>query len=319
MINLKHPINNISLKATKEGLVDDNNKVIYPLKNGAYRLAGDTNYTDNFGKQWNKFKRTQIDKYSGSGHSELRFFEETEWDKVEMDGQNVLEVGSGAGRFSQIVLDHTNANLFSVDYSSAVEANFNNNGPNSRLRLFQASVYEMPFEKGSFDKVFCLGVLQHTPDVKKSVESLIDMVKPGGQLVVDFYPYNGWWTKLNGKYMLRPFLKNMNHDKLMKLIDKHVDWMFSLSRFFEKIGIAKITNRFIPIVGYDTFPSDLPKEQIREWCVLDTFDMFSPAYDQPQKVNDIVKYFKDKGMKNVWGGRVSFNKNNYAMVVRGTK
>jgi len=33
--------------------------------------------------------------------------------------------------------------------------------------LFQASIYELPFAPRQFDKVFCFGVLQHTPDFKK--------------------------------------------------------------------------------------------------------------------------------------------------------
>jgi cyclopropane fatty-acyl-phospholipid synthase-like methyltransferase len=91
--------------------------------------------------------------------SKTRFFAETNWDKEDLTGKNILEVGSGAGRFTQIILDHTNANLYSVDYSNAVEANYKNNGPHQRLQLFQASIYEMPFAKAQFDKVICIGVL----------------------------------------------------------------------------------------------------------------------------------------------------------------
>ena len=120
----------------------------------------------------------------------------------------MLEVGSGAGRFSQVILDYTKANLYSVDYSNAVEANFKNNGHHKdRFHLYQASVYDMPFAKGQFDKVFCFGVIQHTPDVQKTVQSLITMAKPGAEVIVDFYPIKGWWTKLQAKYSLRYFTK----------------------------------------------------------------------------------------------------------------
>ncbi|RZL40985.1 MAG: class I SAM-dependent methyltransferase, partial [Pedobacter sp.] len=94
-----------------------------------------------------------------------------------------------------------------------------------RLKIFQASIYELPFEKESFDKVFCFGVLQHTPDFNKSVQCLIEMVKPGGELVVDFYPIKGWWTKIHAKYFLRPITKRMDQKKLLKLIENNVDLM----------------------------------------------------------------------------------------------
>ena len=59
-----------------------------------------------------------------------------------------------------------------------------------------------------------MGVLQHTPDFEASVKALIKKAKPGGEIVVDFYPVNGWWTKLNAKYLLRPFIKRLSHARL---------------------------------------------------------------------------------------------------------
>jgi SAM-dependent methyltransferase len=262
---------------------------------------------------------TQVDKASKLQISKTRFFAETNWDKEDLTGKNILEVGSGAGRFTQILLDHTNANVYSVDYSNAVEANFQNNGPNERLQLFQASIYEMPFAKAQFDKVLCLGVLQHTPDFEQSVKALIEMVKPGGQLVVDFYGVNGFWTKLHAKYMYRPFTKKMTHEKLYSLIENNIDWMIKTSLFFSKIGLGKIFNRFIPICDIEgTLPTDVPYQQLREWCVLDTFDMFSPEYDNPQKIKTVSSWFKKYGMDDVWGGKIGYE-NCIASVVKGTK
>jgi 2-polyprenyl-3-methyl-5-hydroxy-6-metoxy-1,4-benzoquinol methylase len=317
-IQLVNPFNKNLLSLAAEGLVE-NCALIFPKKNGAYRIVSDNNYTENFGYQWNKFVGTQVDKASKLQISKTRFFAETNWDKEDLTGKNILEVGSGAGRFTQILLDHTNANVYSVDYSNAVEANFQNNGPNERLQLFQASIYEMPFAKAQFDKVLCLGVLQHTPDFEQSVKALIEMVKPGGQLVVDFYGVNGFWTKLHAKYMYRPFTKKMTHEKLYSLIENNIGWMIKTSLFFSKIGLGKIFNRFIPICDIEgTLPTDVPYQQLREWCVLDTFDMFSPEYDNPQKIKTVSSWFKKYGMDDVWGGKIGYE-NCIASVVKGTK
>ena len=317
-ILLVNPYNKKPLQVTVDGLLDaDNNR--FPLKNGAYKIVNDNNYTDNFGYQWNLFAGTQIDKSTDIQLSYKRFFAQTGWDKEDLSGKNVLEVGSGAGRFTQIVLDHTKANLYSVDYSNAVEANFKNNGPHERLQLYQASVYELPFAPAQFDKVFCFGVLQHTPDVEKTVLSLVEMLKPGGELVVDFYPISGWWTKLHAKYILRPFTKKMDNATLYQKIDKHADGLIKAYRFFSKIGIGKFTNRFLPICDIDgTLPANLSKEKLREMVVLDTFDMFSPQYDQPQKIKTVVNWFKKYGMAGVWGGYIYEGKFK-AAVVKGKK
>ena len=317
-IELVNPFNGRKLLPTSNGLTD-NSEVIFPNENGAYRIVQDDNYSENFGYQWNRFAGTQIDKTSKLDISKKRFFAETGWDTEDLTGKNILEVGSGAGRFTQIMLDCTGADVYSVDYSNAVEANFKNNGPDERLHLFQASIYEMPFVAGQFDKVVCLGVLQHTPDVAKSIAALVSMAKPGAEIVVDFYPITGWWTKLSAKYLLRPYSKKMSHEKLYKKIDNNIDWLIKTSRFFSRIGLGRVLNRFLPICDIEgTLPKGLPKDQLRELCVLDTFDMYSPQYDQPQKIKDVVKYFEEHGVKDVWGGFIHYD-NCRAAVVKGKK
>jgi 2-polyprenyl-3-methyl-5-hydroxy-6-metoxy-1,4-benzoquinol methylase len=317
-IQLYNPYNQQLLTVANQGL-SNGAEIIFPYEKGAYRIVKEDNYTENFGYQWNKFASTQVDKSSRLNMSAVRFFAETGWDKEDLTNKNILEVGSGAGRFSQVILDHTNANLYSVDYSNAVEANFKNNGPNERLKLFQASVYELPFVKAQFDKVICLGVLQHTPDFEKSVKCLIEMAKPGAEVVVDFYAINGWWTKLHAKYIFRPFTKKMSHEKLYNKIDKNIDWLIKTQRFFSKIKIGKLINRFLPVCDIDgTIPTGLPYNQLREWCVLDTFDMYSPQYDDPQKITTVINWFKKYGMENVWGGKIYYQ-NCVASVVKGIK
>jgi 2-polyprenyl-3-methyl-5-hydroxy-6-metoxy-1,4-benzoquinol methylase len=317
-ITLVNPFTNSPLYKSEQGL-SDQSSIIFPFKKGAYRVVPNDNYTENFGYQWNKFVGTQVDKTTNLNLSKVRFFATTKWDNEDLTNKNVLEVGSGAGRFSQIILDYTKANLYSVDYSNAVEANFENNGGTDRLHLYQASIYEMPFAKNQFDKVVCMGVLQHTPDVQKSVQSLIEMAKPGAEVVVDFYPISGWWTKIHAKYIFRPITKKMSHEKLYNKIENNIDALIKAYRFFSKIGIGKLVNRFLPICDIDgTLPPNMPYQQLREMCVLDTFDMFSPQYDQPQKVSTVVKWFNKQGMTAVWGGYIHYE-NYRAAVVKGIK
>lgn len=308
------PISGDELQESEEGLIDQHNTLRYPKVNGAFRVAQGDNYTTNFGIEWNNFQKTQIDKFNNTQTSYNRFFKETEWN-TDLSGQNVLEVGSGAGRFTQIVLDHTQAHLYSVDYSNAVEANFKNNGPHKHLHLFQASIYDLPFQKGSFDKVFCFGVLQHTPDVEKSIRCLVEMVKPGGQLVVDFYPIKGWYSKINAKYLLRPITKRVAPHTLLSIIQKNMPWLILAYKFNKKVGLGRL-NRFLPICDIDaTFPKEISK--IKEWAVLDTFDMFSPAYDAPQRLETVKHLFEKFGMTHVQAQMVAYEPHLVAAVVKG--
>jgi SAM-dependent methyltransferase len=321
MIKLINPFSKLLMEKKGEEYVDSEGNH-FPLLRGALRIVNETNYTDSFGFQWNKFQKTQIDRESkNSSQSKERFFAETGWDKEDLNNKNVLEVGSGAGRFSQIVLDHTKANLYSVDYSDAVSANFKNNGHHGeRFKLFQASIYDMPFADNSFDKVFCFGVLQHTPDFKNSVKALIDKAKPGGEVAVDFYPIKGWWTKIHAKYIFRPLTKRMSHEKLLHKIEKNADLLIKLYFFFDKIGIGRFVNRFLPVCDIKgTLPPDLSKEELKEWVILDTFDMFSPEHDHPQKISTVENWFKEFGMKVTFADFIRFGNNFSAATVKGIK
>ncbi len=321
VISIVNPKNGYPLQLVGSDYVDINGNA-FPVINGVPRIANRENYTENFGLQWNKFDKTQLDRnIDGLDLSSRRFFAETQWDKENLTGKNILEVGSGAGRFSKVVMENTKGTLYSIDYSDAVTANFKNNyniAPD-RFHLFQASIYEMPFPDNSFDKVFCLGVLQHTPDINASIKALVDKAKPNGEIVVDFYPINGWWTKINAKYILRPITKKMSHESLFRLIENNVNWLIRTSVIFQNIGLGVLT-RFLPLVDLRTLPtSGLNAEQFREWVVLDTFDMFSPAHDNPQKIKDVVAMFEFNGAKVTFAGFEEFGQGIRAAVVRGIK
>jgi SAM-dependent methyltransferase len=299
-------------------LVDDAGER-FAIVNGVARFCRPDNYTSSFGKQWNLFEKTQIDGEGVTADSSARrLFAETAWTPEELRNRNILEVGSGAGRFSRAILQHTKANLYSVDYSSAVEANWRNNAEFGRGRfwLAQASIYEMPFPDGRFDKVLCMGVLQHTPDFEKSVAALIAKARPGGEIVVDFYPIRGWWTKVHAKYLLRPITKRMKHESLLRMVERNVGWMMKTSDLMNRAGLAAIT-RFLPLVDQRTLPPGLSPAQRREWTVLDTFDMFSPAFDNPQRLEAVARMFERNGARVTFAGFVE--RANRAAVVRAVK
>lgn len=317
MIELINPYTKKPLSITPGGLFDEENE--FPLINGVYRMVDQENYSSNFGYQWNIFEKTQLDRINQEqSQSEERFFVETNWPRDGLSEQDILEVGSGAGRFSQIIIDQTKANLTTLDYSNAVEANSRNNGPHPRLRLFQASIYEMPFRPQQFDKVLCLGVLQHTPDFDESVKSLCEMVKPGGELVIDFYEKRSWITYVHAKYLLRPITRRMNHQRLLKLIEKNANWLISAYKLLYQLRLGILT-RFLPICDiYNTLPKSLKGNRLREWVILDTFDMFSPRYDQPQTIANVKRMVEKTGLKLTFAGQVKFS-NNKAAVVRAVR
>ena len=88
----------------------------YPIINEIPRLTDLTNYAESFGYQWNIFRKSQLDSYINKPISEVRIKDATGWSDLGAVEGNLLEAGSGAGRFTEI-LSKTNANIFSFDFS----------------------------------------------------------------------------------------------------------------------------------------------------------------------------------------------------------
>jgi 2-polyprenyl-3-methyl-5-hydroxy-6-metoxy-1,4-benzoquinol methylase len=260
-------------------------KTSYVLRNGIPRFVPNDQYAESFGFQWNKFRNTQLDSYTGRNLTADRLFHVTRWPK-NMHGSLVLEAGSGAGRFTEVLVG-TGATLFSFDLSRAVDANMSSNGQALNLNLFQASIYDIPLPNSYFDKVMCLGVLQHTPDPERAFASLTRYVKPGGELAVDVYSRH-WRSLIAWKYLLRPITKRMPQQTLFRLIVFAVNLMLPVSIFLRMIG-GRFAARLLPIVEYSHL--GLSYKLNKEWAILDTFDMYSPTHDHPRSIAQVKAWF----------------------------
>ncbi|HEY3027472.1 MAG TPA: methyltransferase domain-containing protein [Pyrinomonadaceae bacterium] len=271
----------------------------YPIRDFIPRFVQDDSYTASFGEQWNRYRRTQLDRFNGTTLSRDRFFRDTQWTLEELRGQTVLEVGCGAGRFTQVLLD-AGAELFSMDYSSAVDACWANNGPHAKLTMVQADLYRMPFATASFDKVFCYGVLQHTPDVKRAFMSLIPFLKRDGKIAVDVYPKTRWITRWTAKYWYRPLTKRLPRDLLRRIVEWYVPRWIPIDNRLQSVRVLRyLVPALVPCWNY-TGMLPLSDQQIRDWAVLDTFDALSPMYDSPQTLSTVQEWFDEAGLKDIY-------------------
>lgn len=261
----------------------------YPTRNGIPRFVPDENYSQSFGLQWNRHRRTQLDSAVGKPISEKRLFDTTGWPR-EMRGERVLEAGSGAGRFTEVLV-RTGASVYSFDYSTAVDANAANNGVHANLHLFQADIFSIPLHEAWFDRVLCLGVLQHTPDPKRAFLSLVRHVKPGGELVIDVYR-RSVLARLQWKYVLRPVTRRLDPERLYGFVNAVAPALVRPTRWLRRLG-GRVGARLSPIVEYSHL--GLTREQNVQWAVLDTFDMYAPAYDLPQSAAEVRSWFDGAG------------------------
>lgn len=270
---------------------------VFEIVRNIPRFVSNENYAKGFGFQWNKHAITQYDSYTGVNVSETRFFHETKWPR-NMEGELILEAGCGSGRFTEQAAK-TGAMVISMDYSNAVDANYAYNGHKKNVFIVQGDICAMPFKKSFFDKLFCFGVLQHTPDVEKAFMALPAYLKPGGKIVVDVYRKLRIFEKVFAtKYLIRHITKNMEHVKLYNIIRNYIDSMWPLAKLINKLPYGYLINRILLIADYrGRYP--LSEDMLKEWAILDSFDMLSPAYDSPQTVETVKEWFNRAGLINV--------------------
>lgn len=283
----------------------------YPVIKGIPRILKSLhNYNSAFGEQWKLFRKTQLDTYTKTNISRNRLFgclgqsilNRLKNSKKEL---NVLEVGCGAGRFTEILLNFPSIKLTSLDMSSAVEANNLNFPQNKNHRIIQADITKCPFKPMTYDIVICLGVIQHTPNPEKTIKKLYDQVKPGGNLVFDHYTWDiSRITKITS-IILRPFIKRLSNKHRISAIKYLVNFFLPIHRLIRnKKIIQKIFSRISPIVSYYHIYPEFTDKLQKEWSMLDTHDNLTDWYKHLRTSKQISNYLKSIEAKsiNVWKG-----------------
>ncbi|MBA3705094.1 MAG: methyltransferase domain-containing protein [Bacteroidetes bacterium] len=270
----------------------------YPIINAIPRFVEENNYADNFGLEWNTHSRTQYDDSSGFKISEERFINETKWGD-NLNGEVILEAGSGSGRFTKHAVE-TGAMIISFDFSNAVEANYKSNSDNENLLIVQASIFEMPFKKNYFNRVLCIGVIQHTPDPRKAFHCLVTAIKADGHLCTDIYLKSLGKVYLTPKYLLRKITKRMNPDTLYKRTVSYINFIWPLTRLIRKIPkLGKKINWRLLVADYSELLPNADDKTLKEWAILDSYDMVSPAYDFPQTLKTFKKWHIEEGLEDI--------------------
>jgi SAM-dependent methyltransferase len=286
-------------------------KTRYPVEGGVPRFVPLENDAASFGFQWNRFRRTQLDSHSGKSVSRDRFLKATGWQPESLAGKVVLDAGCGAGRFAEVALSF-GATVFALDYSRAVEACHANFRGHPNLHVVQGNIYSLPFPDEFFDAIYCLGVLQHTPDPRQAFLALPLHLKRGGRIAVDIYQ-GGWRRALQVKYWLRPLTARLSQERLFWIVERSMPFLMGLSRRASRVpGVGPLARRMLPVANYEGM-YNLDGGQLREWAVLDTFDMLSPRYDRPQSPRSLHRWTHEAGLREIEIGKFGH------LVARGRK
>jgi SAM-dependent methyltransferase len=272
----------------------------FPIVGHVPRFVPQASYADNFGFQWNTFNATQNDTHSGIQASRLRFFEVTQWPE-QLAGTTIFEAGCGQGRFTEVALS-TGATVYSMDLSSAVDANWQNNKHNPNFHIVQADINAIPFRQGAFDRAFCLGVLQHCPDPEAAFDAIVKRVRKGGAVGIDIYRRKPR-DFINPMNYLRLATVHMPVKTLYRVVKATTPPLFALKKaLVDHLPFGRHLGFFIPVIyhgGIVPGAERLSRAQQLEWSILDTYDTLSAHYDKPRTVRQVRRWFEKRALAQV--------------------
>jgi SAM-dependent methyltransferase/uncharacterized protein YbaR (Trm112 family) len=263
--------------------------VPFPIVRGIPRFVGSDKYVGSFSYEWNRWNQVQLDIANGRTESEETFAEKTSFTPAELKGKLVLDVGCGAGRFLDVA-SRWGAHVIGIDLSFAVEASQRNVGHRPNVSVIQADVFRLPFRDGTFDAIFSIGVLHHSRDTREAFLQLPQLLKNGGDLAVWLYYYQDEVYNAASDFwraVLRPFPTSVVYA-----------WSWLLVTLFSSLWARPVMSRhpwghLRRVLPVNTHPD-------RHWRMLDTFDWYSPRYqDKDCSPARVLGWCREGGIRDV--------------------
>lgn len=129
--------------------------------------------------------------------------------KLITDGQNIVDVGCGNGRFMQLV-GEKKVSYTGIDNSAKLLEKaqaFASGFPNVKSAFIKGSMLEIPLKDNSFDLALCIATLHHIPSQElrqKAVQELWRILKPGGILIL-----SNWYLLGVKKYLFQQLIQRI--------------------------------------------------------------------------------------------------------------
>lgn len=253
----------------------------YAVRDFVPRFTRADEYASTFSFEWNRFFDVQIDILNNTNESERTFMGKTGFGRADAKGKLFLDAGVGAGRFAEVV-SRWGGEVIGIDLSFAVDAAHRNIGKRENVHIVQADILHLPFRPGTFDHIYSIGVLHHTPDTKKAFASLVPYVKRGGCLAVYVYE-NSPLHKYGDKW--RRYTTRMKTKTLY---------------YLSSLAIPAYYPFRVPLIGPRLqywFPISMHASHRVRW--LDTFDWYAPAFQWKHSVEEVRSWYEEYGFVDI--------------------
>ena len=210
-------------------------------KGSGDNLASDV--VEAFGEEWARFDQSGVSDAERARTHE-GYFGIFPWNALPKDAVGA-DIGCGSGRWAKLTAARV-PQLILLDASAqALDVARRNLDGVDNVKFMEASVGNLPFETGSLDFAYSLGVLHHVPDTRAAVREIARVLKPGAPFLVYLYyalDNRAWWYRLLWR-LSDPFRRVISSlpywlkHAVCDVIALTVYWpLVSMARLAEKLG-----------------------------------------------------------------------------------
>lgn len=103
---------------------------------------------------------------------------------------SIIEIGCGTGQLVNFLACKPERRVTGLDLSAASLAKagaLRDKLGLDNLTLIRRNIFDIEADLGSYQYTFCNGVLHHTGDTYKALQSILKVVPPGGYVIVGYY------------------------------------------------------------------------------------------------------------------------------------
>jgi SAM-dependent methyltransferase len=243
---------------------------------------------ESFGYEWNTFDdvRDEDREFADVYFRDL--------DLTTLEGKRGLDAGCGKGRYTRFLAPHLEG-LVALDGSSAVEAASKNLSEFENVLVVKADVREIPVANETMDLVTCLGVLHHLEDPRAGFDRLVELLAPGGLLLVYLYSRSrGLGARQVALFLarqLRRLTVRIPHRTLRPLSTVVAVLLYfgvvRLGELGERAGVRALAR--LPMGSYRGKPF--------RSIDLDTFDRLSAPVEHRYVWEELAPWFEEAGLE----------------------
>jgi SAM-dependent methyltransferase len=256
---------------------------VYHISRFVPRFVDSDRYAATFSRQ-RRYVREHFDDYRADRSGDRLFLPTTGFDAKALTRGVALEAGCGYGRFVDVV-QRLGGTIVGADLSTnSIDLAFDFVGRRPNVHLVQCDLFKLPFRHETFDHVFSIGVLHHTPDTRKAFEAIVPYAKPSGRVAI--------WV-----YHPRNKVSANRWRVVTTRIPNALLYGFCVvnQALFSWIRAMPGGSRFNALV-----PGASPSSGAPFWMrVMADFDNLSPKYAHVHTADEVRGWYADAGLQDI--------------------